>query len=78
MFTLAAFSASGAAVSLLTAHNPSLRFCLGGVLVLSCHVLTLGVLFPLQVWLEGRCCAAEEKRLSPLLLLSVRVSAAAE
>uniref|UniRef100_H3D2N4 G-protein coupled receptors family 3 profile domain-containing protein n=1 Tax=Tetraodon nigroviridis TaxID=99883 RepID=H3D2N4_TETNG len=45
MFALAAFSVAGAAVSLLTSHSPSLRFCLGSVLVLSCHVLTLGVLF---------------------------------
>lgn len=71
MFSLTAFSVSGAAVSVLTSHNPSLRFCLGGVLILCCHVFTLGVLFPLEV--GGTKAAAltgeGEPSLSPLLLL---------
>ncbi|XP_056901236.1 gamma-aminobutyric acid type B receptor subunit 2-like isoform X2 [Takifugu flavidus] len=48
MFTLTAFSVSGATVSLLTSHNPSLQFCLSSVLILFCHVSTLSFLFPIQ------------------------------
>ncbi|XP_029694860.1 gamma-aminobutyric acid type B receptor subunit 2-like isoform X1 [Takifugu rubripes] len=48
MFTLTAFSVSGATVSLLTSHNPSLQFCLSSVLILFCHASTLSFLFPIQ------------------------------
>lgn len=51
MFALTGFSVSGAIASLLTSHNPPLRFCLGSVLILCCHVFTLGFLFRLEVCL---------------------------
>lgn len=56
MFTLTAFSVSGAIVSLLTSHNPSLQFCLSSVLILFCHVFTLSFLFPIQVTMVTNRC----------------------
>lgn len=56
MFTLTAFSVSGAIVSLLTSYNPSLQFCLSSVLILFCHIFTLSFLFPIQVtMITNRC-----------------------
>lgn len=49
MFGVTAFSVSGASGSLLTSHNPSLHFCLTGILIVSCNVFTLSWLFGSKV-----------------------------
>ncbi|XP_042370383.1 gamma-aminobutyric acid type B receptor subunit 2-like, partial [Plectropomus leopardus] len=51
VFTVTAFSVSGASASLLTSHNPPVHFCVTSVLILCCNVLTLSWLFGPKLFL---------------------------
>ncbi|KAM4568038.1 gamma-aminobutyric acid type B receptor subunit 2-like [Fundulus diaphanus] len=50
MFSLAAFSASGASASLLLSGRPAVSFCLCSILILSCNLFILTGLFGPQIY----------------------------